>query len=164
MPLSEAAFTLLVDAGCTACGERSVVVEAIVLQKLPLLGGEPYGAPSWAYKGEDLVNGTYRIACSACDRAIYSSTACPLCASENGIANALATENAFPLPAKCASCENEMLTANAYVPATVIYEGKRAAKARSTTKPEDPGFHAIRVECKECRAVLQRKNPCPLCG
>ena len=164
MPLSEADFSALVDAGCDACGSKSVRVEALVAQKIPLLGGEPYGAPSWGYKGEDLVNGTYRISCEGCGRDLYTSSVCPLCESGDGIARALENENAFPLPAKCASCGNEMLTANAYVPATVMYEGKRAAKARTTTKPEDPGFHASRVECKECHTVLQRKNPCPICG
>jgi hypothetical protein len=169
MPLSEADFTALVEAGCDVCGEKSVTVDASVAQKIPLLGGEPYGAPSWAYKGEELVNGTYRIACHGCDREIYSSSACPLCESADGIARALENENAFPFPDKCKSCGNEMLTANAYVPARVVYTGKRGAKARTLTKPEDPGFHATRVECKECRTVLQRnalrgENACPLCG
>jgi hypothetical protein len=164
MPLSEADFTSLVESGCDACGEKSVDVDAIVLQKIPLLGGEPYGAPSWGYKGEELVQGTYRIACHGCAREIFSSSVCPLCESENGIARALETENAFPLPSTCASCGNEMLTASAYVPASVVYTGKRGAKARTLTKPEDEGFHAMRVECKECRTVLQRKNPCPVCA
>jgi RNA polymerase subunit RPABC4/transcription elongation factor Spt4 len=164
MPLSEADFTALVDAGCDTCGGKTVLVESIVLQKIPLLGGEPYGAPSWGYKGEDLVRGTYRIACKECERDLYASSVCPRCESEGGIARALENENAFALPEKCQSCGNEMLTANAYVPAVVVYEGKRAAKARTTTKPEDPGFHASRVECKECHTVLQRKDPCPICG
>jgi hypothetical protein len=164
MPLSEADFTIIADAGCSACGSKTLRVEAIVLQKIPLLGGEPYGSPSWGYKGEDLVNGTYRIACEACQRDLFAATACSLCNSADGVARALESENAFPLPETCASCGNEMVTASAYVPATVVYEGKRAAKARTTTKPEDPGFHAMRVECKECRTILERKKPCPLCA
>jgi hypothetical protein len=173
MPLSEADFTILVDTGCTACGNKTVIVEAIVSQKIPLLGGEPYGSPSWGYKGEELVNGTYRIGCESCKKDLYTSSVCSLCNAEGCVARALENENAFPLPAACAGCGNEMLTASAYVPATVVYEGKRAAKARTHTVPEDPGFHALRVECKECRSVFQRtrfvtpdgvKAPCPLCG
>ena len=63
MPLSEEAFTALVDAGCLDCKSKKLTVETYVAQQLPLLGGEVYGSPSWGYKGEDLVRGTYRIAC-----------------------------------------------------------------------------------------------------
>jgi len=164
MPLSEADFTILADAGCDACGGKKLVVESLVAQKLTLLGGEPYGSPVWGYKGEELVNGTYRIACEDCEKDLYTSSVCPLCNAADGIERALGTENRFSLPARCASCGHDMLVATAVVPATVSYEGKRAQKARTHTAPEDPGFHAMRVECKECHAVLQRKNPCPLCG
>jgi len=164
MPLSEADFTVIADAGCDTCGGKTLAVESLVSQKLTLLGGEPYGTPVWGYKGEELVQGTYRITCDGCKKDLYVSSVCPLCESEGGVERALAQENQFPLPETCASCGHDMLTALAYVPATVTYEGKRAAKARTTTAPEDPGFHASRVECKECHTVLQRKNPCPLCG
>ncbi|MEO8876521.1 MAG: hypothetical protein ABI461_13105 [Polyangiaceae bacterium] len=163
MPLSEADFTVIADAGCDTCGSKKLIVESLVAQKLTLLGGEPYGQPTWGYKGEELVQGTYRIACDGCKKDLYQSSVCPLCNAEGGVERALAQENGFPLPETCASCGHDMLTATAYVPATISYEGKRAQKARTTTKPEDAGFHAIRVDCKECRAVSQRKVPCPLC-
>ena len=164
MALSEEEFTALVDAGCTACSGKRLVVEAIVAQRLPLLGGEPYGSASWGYKGEDLVRGTYRIACDDCKEELFATTACPVCRAEGGALRALEQENAFPLPTRCTGCGSELVTATAYVPATVIYEGKRAAKARTQTAPEDPGFHAFRVECKECRNVGERRAPCPLCA
>jgi hypothetical protein len=164
MPLSEEAFTALVDGGCLACGGKKLVVESIVAQRLPLLGGEPYGAPSWGYKGEELVRGTFRIACDGCKKELFAATACGRCEAEGGVARALETENDFPLPIACLGCGSELLTATAYVPAVVSYEGKRAAKARTQTAPEDPGFHAFRVECKECKTADERRHPCPACG
>ena len=83
MTLSEAAFTAIVDAGCTACPSKKLSVEAIVAQKVPLLGGESYGSPSWGYKGEDLVRGTYRIACDGCKTELYAATACSRCEAFN---------------------------------------------------------------------------------
>lgn len=164
MPLSEEAFTALVDAGCAGCASKKLVVEAIVAQTMPILGGEPYGTPSWGYKGEDLVRGTYRIACDDCKQELYTESACSRCGTEGGVERSLETENAFPLPAACTGCGSELLTATVYVPAVVVYEGKRAAKARTQTAPEDPGFHAARVSCKECRNTMERRTPCVLCA
>jgi hypothetical protein len=164
MPLTEEAFTALVDAGCLACGSKKLVVESIVAQRVPLLGGELYGSPSWGYKGEDLVRGTYRIACDGCHADLFAATACPHSEAEGGIERALEGENGFPLTTGCTGCGSELITATAYVPAVVMYEGKRAAKARTQTVAEDPGFHAYRVECKQCKNVAEQRHPCPLCA
>jgi hypothetical protein len=164
MRLSEAAFTDIVDAGCPKCRSKRVTVETYVAQKLPLMGGEPYGAPSWGYKGEELVHGTYRIACTECDHELFADAGCPRCDAAGGLERALEAENAFPLPTKCLGCGSELLTATAYVPATVAYEGKRGAKARTQTAPEDPGFHAFSAECKQCRQAATRGGACALCG
>ncbi|WP_394827401.1 hypothetical protein [Pendulispora albinea] len=164
MPLSEEAFSALVETGCPDCPTKKVTIEALVAQKLPLLGGEVYGAPSWVYKGEDLVRGTYLIACASCKKELFSAQACPRCQAEGGVERALAEENAFPLPAACASCGSERLTATAFVPATVVYEGKRASKARTHVAPEDPGFHAFRAACMDCPTIDERRQPCPLCS
>lgn len=163
MPLTEAAFTELVDGGCPACKGKSVVVESYVAQTLPLLGGELYGSTSWAYKGEDLVRGTFRIACSACENEIFASSACPRCEAPESLDRALNAENTFPLPVACTACGSEMLTAKAYVPATVVYEGKRGAKARTQTTPDDAGFHAFRVDYKRCGNAAEHMTSCPLC-
>lgn len=164
VPLSEAAFTELVDAGCPACATKRLVVESYVAQRLPLMAGEVFGKTSWGYKGEDLVRGVFRIACTGCAHEIHASAACAHCAALDGLERALEAENDFPLPVTCGGCGGELLTATAYVPATVVYEGKRAAPARTQTAPEDPGFHAFRVECKSCRNTSERTRPCPLCG
>ena len=164
MPLSEEAFTVLVDRGCGDCACKKLSVEALVVQRIPLLAGEPFGTASWGYKGEDLVRGTYSIACSGCKKELFTASPCPRCNAEGGVARALESENAFALPSACAGCGSEQLTALAFVPAVVVYEGKRAAKARTQTAPEDVGFHAVSVECKRCHARSERSTPCPLCG
>jgi hypothetical protein len=166
MPLTEAAFTALVDAGCTQCGSKALTVEALVSQKVPLYGGEVFGAPSWAYKGEELVTGTYRIACSKCSTEVFSASSCHRCTTEGGVERALQAENAFPLPAVCDVCGSELLTAIAVVPVVVHYEGKRANKAKSQASPEEPGFHAIRVTCNRCPDVKTpaRAAGCVLCA
>ena len=164
MPLTEETFTHLVDAGCPHCGTKHLTIETIVAQRLPLLEGEPYGSPSWSYKGEELVHGTYRIACTNCSSELYRTTDCSRCGAADGVTRALETENAQPLPVSCTACSSTLLTALAFVPAEVAYEGKRAAKARTQTAPEDPGFHTLRVECKQCRNATELRDPCPLCG
>lgn len=163
MPLSEEAFTSLLEVGCGACKDAPLRVESYVAQRLPLLGGEVYGTPSWGYKGEDLVRGTFRIACDACHADLFTETACPRCAAEGGVARALEHPNAFPLPVSCTTCGSEQVTVTAYVPAFVRYERKRGAKARTETAPEDEGFHAFRAECRQCKSVTERREPCPLC-
>lgn len=164
MPLDEATFTALIDAGCT-CGSKELVVEALVAQRLDLYRGELHGSPSWGYKGEDLVRGTHRVECARCHGELYTSTVCPLCEREGGVERALDTENAFPFVETCAECGSAQLTASAYVPAKVSYGGARAQKARSNVAPEDPGFHAFRIECKICRhAVRAAPSACVLCA
>jgi hypothetical protein len=163
VPLSEEAFAVLIDAGCPVCQKKKLAVEALVAQWLPLLAGEPFGPPSWGYKGEDLVRGTYRIACDGCKTELFAATECSRCGASEGVRRALEEENAFALPKACARCGGEQHTATAFVPALVIYEGRRA-HARPRAGPDDSGFHAVRVECKSCHDVAEPRDGCPLCG
>jgi RNA polymerase subunit RPABC4/transcription elongation factor Spt4 len=162
--LSESAFAALVEAGCPSCGARKLSIEALLVERVPLLAGEVFGSPSWAYKGEDFVHGTYRIACHRCRTEIYSATACPRCGAPGGVARALERVSELPLPRACTSCGSEQLTAKAFAPACVFYEGKRADKPRPQAGPEEPGFHPFEVVCKVCDRGVEAKEPCPLCG
>lgn len=164
MRLSEAAFTVIVDAGCPKCASKRCTVETYVAQRSPLLAGESYGSAVWAYKGEDLVHGTYRIACADCAEELFTDPNCPRCDGADKLATALEAENDFPLPTGCTSCGSEQINVTAYVPAEVVYEGKRGAKARSTTTPEDAGYHGFRAECRQCKQAAERRTPCPICG
>jgi hypothetical protein len=164
MPLTEQEFTALVDGGCDGCNGKVMQIAAIVSRRVPLMGGELFGEPTWGYKGEELVRGTYQITCDRCKKRLYESDACQLCASAGGVQKALSTENDFTLLHKCPACESELLTVHAYVPAKVLYEGKRAAKARSNVGEYDTGFHGYLIHCKPCGFVEQRHSPCPLCA
>ncbi len=164
MPLSEEAFTVLVDAGCPGCRSQKLVIEALVAQWLPLLAGEPFGSPSWGYKGEDLVRGTYRISCDECKKELFAATECPRCGAVDGVARALEQENAFPLSRACARCRSEQLTITAFVPAMVTYEGQRASKARARASVDEPGFHAVKAECKGCHDITEPRDGCPVCA
>jgi RNA polymerase subunit RPABC4/transcription elongation factor Spt4 len=164
MPLSEEAFTALVDAGCTACRNKRLVIEALVAQSVPLLAGEPFGTPSWGYKGEDLVRGTYRIACDGCKKEIFAATDCPGCGSADGIGRALEHESPSPLPESCARCGSQQLTLTAFVPAIVVYDGGHASKARARAVAGEAGFHPAKAECKGCHDVTRQATGCPICA
>ena len=164
MALDETQLAAIVSAGCPACHSKKLLVSAYVAQHVPLLEGELYGKTSWAYKGEDFVHGTYSIACAQCASTLYGSASCPLCNAEAGLARAFETENDFAFPLSCGRCDAKRITARAYVPITVRYEGTRTEKARTEVAPEDPGFHAFRAECMSCHEVSARHTPCPLCG
>lgn len=164
MPLSESKFTSLVEAGCPSCPGKRLVIEALVEQRLTLLEGEPYGAPAWGYKGEELAAGTTSIACGSCKKVLFSATACPRCDAAGGVARAMTTENAFAIPEACEECGCEEIMVRAWVPAIVGYDGKRASKARAQATQEEPGFHAFRVSCKQCKWSAEQDDGCALCG
>lgn len=163
MPLTEQEFTTLVDAGCS-CGHGELSVEALVVQRLELYRGDLLGSPTWGYKGEELVRGTFAIDCTRCKTTLYRATACCLCGAEGGVEQALESETDFPFAEACAACNGGQITASAYVPAKVVYGNGRAQKARSNVAPEDPGFHAFRLECKACHHTVSRRGACVLCG
>jgi hypothetical protein len=163
MPLTEKSFAAVIDAGCHDCKDQKILVKAIVAERVVVLEGEPHGAPVWAYKGEDLVRGTWNISCVHCARVLYTDSACQRCGAAEGVTRALDRENALPHPVSCASCGNVLLTVTAYVPVSITHEAGRASKPRHQTAPEEVGYHVTRIECKECHASVEPRLPCPLC-
>jgi hypothetical protein len=161
--LTETTFTERVDAGCTGCGTKKLLITSYVEGKFPLIGGEPAGAVTWAYKGETFVDGVFEIRCAACKHEVFSSTICPRCNAEGGLARALETENAHVVPKACPQCGIDSVSYRAFVPANVTYEGKRAGKARTECDLYDAGFHAFRAECKSCGTFDPREGVCPVC-
>ena len=51
----------------------------------------------------------------------------------------------------------------AFVPTRVVYEGKRADPARTSTELHEDGFHGFRADCRDCGTVAERTDACPLC-
>jgi hypothetical protein len=162
--LTEATFTELVDRGCTACGAKKLVIESYVEGSFPLIGGEPLGTVTWAYKGETFVDGVFAIRCAACKHDVFADAMCPKCHTPGGLARALGTENEHAVPKACPACGIDSVFYRAFAPARVTYEGKRAGKARTDCDLYDPGFHGIRAECKSCGAFDPRSGACLVCA
>lgn len=162
--LSESAFAALLEAGCPRCRAKKVTIDALLVEKVPLLAGEVFGSPAWAYKGEDFVRGTYRIECHGCRTELFATSECPRCGASGGAQRALERVSEFALPRACEHCGGEQLTAKAFAAARVVYEGKRAEKPRAQAGPEEPGFHPFELACKVCERVVSPKAACPLCG
>jgi len=167
--LDEAGLDRMTAAGCGACGDRKLIIRTYVEGFFPLVGGEPVGAPRWAYDGEKFIDGVYAIECAGCAAKLFSADVCPRCHAQGGLARALAALDGWPIPAGCddADCGGEEIRCLAFVPARVTYEGKRADKARSLVDPREEGFHPVRAECTSCRRVIGPPadgESCPLCA
>jgi hypothetical protein len=162
--LDEPGLDKLVAAGCPKCGAGKLSFRAYLDGLLPILDAEPVGRLTWAFDGEKFVDGVYEVRCADCDMTVFSADVCPRCHAPGGLARALSTPNGWPVPRACPSCEGEELRYVAFVPARVVYEGKRADKPRSSTELHEDGFHGFRADCRACGTVAESAEGCPLCG
>lgn len=153
----------LIAAGCSSCGGNRLAFRMYVDGRLPLMDGEPVGRLGWAYDGEAFCDGVFEVKCARCAVSLFASDACPRCHKEGGLAVALSTENAFPVPRACPRCEREEIQYFAMVPASTAYEGKRADKARTQSEINDPGFHGFKASCKTCGVFAELRDRCALC-
>jgi hypothetical protein len=150
-------------AGCSSCGSRKLAFRMYVDARLPIMGGEPIGRLGWAYDGEAFCDGVYEITCGACSQCLFSADVCPRCHAPGGLAIALESENAHPLPLACPGCGHEEVAYLAMVPAETTWEGKKAEKARTEVDLHDPGFHGYQAVCKHCGPFAVETSRCPLC-
>ena len=162
--MTKPALDALVASGCHACGSKKLSFQTYVDGLVALMAGEPIQSVVWVYDGEKFLDGVYRVTCLACAKAVFEATACPRCHAEGGLARALTTENAYPVPLECRSCGGEETRYIAMMPAKVLYEGKRGEKAKTSHELHDAGFHGYRVDCKTCGTVAELEDECPLCG
>lgn len=160
--LDEPGLEALIGSACEGCASPKRVFHSYVDGIVPIMGGEPVNKVVWAYDGEKFVDGVFEVRCADCNRQQFVADVCPRCHAPGGLEKALGSTNAWPVPTQCPECENEELRYVAMLPARVVYEGKRAEKARSSTELYDEGFHGQRVECKSCGPIA-RKKECPLC-
>jgi hypothetical protein len=161
--LTKAMLDDLLAAACTACKGTKRTFQAYVAGMFPMMGGEPIGKVAWAYDGEAFVDGVYRVACADCQHVVFSEDVCPRCNAAGGLAKALSTGNAHPVPAACPRCEAEEIRYYAMVPARTVYSGGRAEKARTHVEPLDDGFHGYKASCKTCKDFAVLSGRCPLC-
>ncbi len=161
--LDEPALERLSAAGCPACGASKLLFLTIVDGALPIMGGEPVGRITWVYDGEKFVDGVYQVSCAACAHVVFEADVCPRCHAPGGLERALHTANTWPVPAACPACGEEQVKYVALLPARIVYEDRRAEKARTSTEPHDDGFHGYRVDCQDCGTTAERLESCPLC-
>jgi len=162
--LDEPGLDRLLERGCTKCGAHTLKFASYVDGLLPIMGGEPVGKLTWVYDGEKFVDGVYEVACADCKEVVFAADVCPRCHAPGGLARALGTTNRWRVPAACPSCDDEQLRYVAFVPARVVYEGKRAEKARTSTEMHEEGFHGFRADCRDCGTVAELTDACALCA
>ena len=161
--LDEPGLDRLLEIGCPKCGAHRLTFTSYVDGMLPIMGSEPVGKMTWVYDGEKFVDGVYEVACPQCKEIVFAADPCPRCHAPGGLARALATPNRWPVPPRCPSCDDDQLRYVAFVPVRVVYEGKRAEKARSSTELHENGFHGYRADCRDCGTVAEQTAACPLC-
>lgn len=161
--LDNAAFTALVDRGCTACGGKKLAIRSYVEGSFPLFDGESDGTVFWVYKGETFVDGVFEIRCAACKKPVFADAACPRCHANDALDAVLDTENRRPPPTACPRCQEDSLVVRAFAPVDVIYQGKRPEKARTSHHLDDAGFHVARLDCTTCGTLEPMGQACPLC-
>ncbi len=162
--LDEPAFERLVSAGCAACHSLKLSFRSYVDGLLPIMAGEPVDRITWVYDGEKFIDGVFEVHCADCKQLVFAAQVCPRCHAPDALTTALETPNQWPVPTQCPSCDGEELRYIAMLPARVLYEGKRAEKARSSTELHEPGFHGYRVDCRACGTVAELREQCPLCS
>ncbi len=161
--LTEPALDELVAHGCPACKSNRLQFRTYVDGRLPVMGGEPVGTIVWQYDGEKFVDGVFEVVCADCKHALLQSDQCPRCHAPGALPKILAATNHWPVPNACPGCDADEIRYLAMLPARVIYEGKRAEKARTSTELHEPGFHGYRVDCVDCGTVAELVDRCPLC-
>jgi hypothetical protein len=161
--LTEAGLDELIARGCPSCRGTRLSFRTFVDGRLPVLGGEPVGAVTWVYDGEKFVDGVFEVTCADCKQPVFADDRCPRCHAAGQLPAVLAATNRWPVPTACAGCDAEEIRYVAMMPARVIYEGKRAEKARTSTEMHDPGYHGYRVDCVDCGTVAELADRCPLC-
>ena len=107
------------------------------------------------------MRGTYRIACESCKKELFATTGCPMCNAEGGVDRALNEADPAPLAVTCNACGGDLLVATAFVPALVVYEGKRPNKPRPQAVPEEPEFHMTRIRVQDVPRSHRAPRPVP---
>ncbi|MCW5802384.1 MAG: hypothetical protein KIT31_08355 [Deltaproteobacteria bacterium] len=160
--LDESRFETAIGGGCPACGERALEIRTFLDRTHVMMAGEPNDAGKWAHDGEKFVDGTYRIACTACAHVVFASDACPRCHAEGGLARALGEASRVVVPKRCASCKELELLAIALIPATTRYVAGETPKPKPLADFGDAGYHVVAYACESCDAAVVAQT-CPLC-
>lgn len=159
--LTEATFERAV-AACPACRSLALEIHSIVDRTWPVMLGEATTAGRWGYDGEKFIDGTYRIACTACAHVVFESSVCPRCNAADALPAALSTKSRLTVPRRCPSCDDTELLVHALLPARALASGGRAAPATPLVEFGEPGCHVVAFACEACDAATVTQT-CPVC-
>jgi len=164
--LTEPAFNALIASGCPTCGSKSLAFQTFLDARVPLLCGDVVGNLVFVHDGEKFIDGVYDVRCAApgCQAAIFSSTVCPRCNADGGLARAITSPNRFPIPTSCSSCDSDEVRFIALTPAKSTFSGGRADKPKTSRELGDDGFHGLRIDCADCGTIAEQTLDCPLCA
>jgi hypothetical protein len=159
--LDEPAFARAL--GACACGGTTFDLFAYLDRKVPVMLAEPSDDGTWAYDGEELIDGVYRIRCAGCGKDAFASDDCPRCHRAGALPESLAAPSRLAVPKRCPRCNELELTLIAFAPATVRVRGPgRPPPPTATAELGEPGFHVVAIACDTCdwATVAER---CPIC-
>lgn len=160
--LDEPRFDAITRAGCDGCGAAKLEIRSFIDRRLLLMLADPNDAGRWVHDGEKFVDGTYRIACTACAKVLYEDPACPRCHAPGGLARALADASRLAIPKRCPACRELELIAIALVPATARYGSGEVPRPQPLAEFGEPGHHVVAFACEACDAATVTQT-CPLC-
>lgn len=143
------------------CG-APLEIRTFIDRRVLLMLADPTDAGRWVHDGEEFVDGTYRIACTACRHVAFESDDCPRCHAPGGLARALGDESRLPIPKRCPACNELELLALALVPAAATYGAGPKPKPVALAEYGDPGHHLVAYACESCDAATVTQR-CPLC-
>jgi ssDNA-binding Zn-finger/Zn-ribbon topoisomerase 1 len=161
--LDQPSFDRAVRGGCPACGGTAVEIRSFIDRSVVVMAADPNDAGRWVHDGEKFVDGTYRIACAGCARALFESADCPRCHAAGGLARALGEPSRLAVPKRCPKCNELELLAIALVPAAARYGGGEPPKPRPLADFGEPGYHVVAFACDACDHAVVAEG-CPLCG
>src|SRR5262249_48634679 len=128
--LDQPTFELTIRSGCPACKAATLEIRSFIDRSVPVMLADPTSQGKWAHDGEKFVDGTYRIACVACNHVVVDSDICPRCNAAGGLARALADTTRLVVPKRCPSCNELEFLAVALVPAVARSGGGETPKPK----------------------------------
>jgi hypothetical protein len=160
--LDEKSFAAAI-ARCTKCDTRAFEVASYIDRQHSVMLGAADDDGRWAYDGEKLIDGVFRVRCLACSAVAFSSDDCPRCHRANGLADALGRMSKLTVPKRCPGCRGTELIAVGFAPATVRTGATRPPWPTPTAVFGEVGFHVAAISCDGCDWTAVAEG-CPLCG
>ena len=160
--LDEPAFAAIL-AGCAKCDTKAFEVASYIDRQVTVMLGEPNDDGRWTHDGEKFIDGVYRIKCIRCSDVAFTTTDCPRCHREGGLADVVGQLSRLAVPKRCPDCKGTDLTVTGFAPATVRTGEGRPPSPTPTAMFGDSGFHVAHIMCDGCDWVAIAEG-CPMCG